>query len=177
MSFKKISQALTLFIGCMFLSQPAMAAKQCKSQLNKKGMYYYNKDKAKSSAKGRWEKQAAIKYGIGYSFWNNAGGKGYSCSATMKNGKKLWNCTAKAKPCKTLAKICKPKLSKAGMFYFKKATAVSSARGRWEKQAAIKYGVNYSFWKSAKAKNYTCSFKMKNGKKLWNCTAKAIPCN
>ncbi len=176
MTFKTISQALALMIGCMVMAQPAMAAKQCKPQLKKAGMFYFNKDKAKSSAAGRWEKQAAIKHGIGFSFWSNAKGKGYSCTSTMKNGKKLYNCIAKAKPCKTVAKVCKSKLSKKGMFYFKKAKAKSSAVGRWEKQSAIKNGIGYSFWSNAKSKSFACSFSMKNGKKLWNCAAKAKPC-
>ena len=167
---------MALMIGCMFVAQPALAATQCKAPLSKKGMFYFNKNKAISSAQGRWEKKAAIQHGIGFSFWNNAKGKGRSCTSTMKNGKKLWNCKLTAKPCKTV-KLCKPKLSKAGMFYFNKAKAKSSAVGRWEKKAAIKHGISYSFWNAAKAKNFNCTFKMKNGKKLWNCKAIAKPCN
>ena len=176
MTFKKFSQAIALLIGTMVLAQPALAAKQCKSPVSQKGMFYFKKATAISSAQGRWEKKAAIKHGIGFSFWNNAKGKNTSCTFTMKNGKKLWNCKLTAKPCKTVAKICKPKMSQKGMFYFKKATAISSAQGRWEKQAAIKHGIGYSFWKNAKAKNFTCGFTMKNGKKLWNCNAHAKPC-
>jgi len=177
MTLKKFSQAMALMIGCMFVAGPALAAKQCKSQLNQKGMFYFNKNKAKSSADGRWEKQAAIKYGVGYSFLNNAKGKSHGCTFTMKNGKKLYNCTTRAKPCKTLAKVCKPKLTKAGMFYFNKDTAKSSAIGRWEKKAAIQHGMNFSFWKGAKGKGFSCSHSMKNGKKLYNCKAIAKPCH
>ncbi len=175
MSFRKVSQTITLVVGCLFVAQSASAATQCKTPLSQKGMHYFSKAKAVSSAKGRWEKKAAIKHGIGFSFWNKAKGRSTFCGFKMKNGKKLWNCTLKAKPCKTV-KLCKPKLAKAGMFYFDKAKAKSSAVGRWQKQAAINYGMGYSFWNSAKNKNYSCSFTMKNGKKLWNCKAIARPC-
>jgi len=176
MTFKKYSQVLALIIGGLFVAQPAMAAKQCKSPLSQKGMHYYSLNKTMSSAMGRWEKKAAIKYGVGYSFWKNAKGYSRTCTHKMKNGKKLWNCTVTARPCKKVAKSCKPKLSQKGMFYFKRAKAKSSARGRWEKKAAIKYGIGYSFWKNAKSKGQACSFTMKNGKKLWNCKAYAKPC-
>ncbi|CAN0495044.1 unnamed protein product, partial [Scytosiphon promiscuus] len=51
---------------------PAFSKTQCKNPIGSYGMYYYKKQKAKTSAEGRWEKKTAIKHGIGLSFWNNA---------------------------------------------------------------------------------------------------------
>lgn len=146
------------------------AATQCKKPVGKYGMYYFNKQKAKDSAVGRWEKQVAINHGIGFSFWNNAKKRSNICKKQANN---TYRCFAIGTPCQT-KKICKPLLKKHGMWYFNKNKAKSSAKGRWEKQAAIKYGVKFSFWNNAKSKSYSCK---KHDNNTWRCQAIAKPCH
>lgn len=147
----------------------ANALTQCKNPVGSYGMYYYKKATAKSSAVGRWEKKTAIQHGIGLSFWNNAKKRSNICKKQANN---TYRCFAIGTPCQTKT-VCKPKLKKHGMYYFNKQQAKSSAKGRWEKQAAINYGVNYSFWNKAKAKNFKCK---KQPNKTWRCKAIAKPC-
>ncbi len=165
--FKLLILTLT---GFAITSGSALAATQCKPKLEKHGMWYYDKTKAKSSAKGRWEKQAGINHGIKFSFWNNAKNKSYKCK---KHDNGTWRCKAIAKPCANIT-TCKPLLKKHGMWYYKKAKAQSSAKGRWEKQVSITHGIKFSFWNNAKNKSYKCK-KHDNG--TWRCEARAKPCH
>lgn len=160
---------LTAF-GLSLSAASAQAVTQCKNPIGSYGMYYFNKAKAKSSAVGRWEKKVAIKHGIGLSFWNNAKKRSNVCKKQANN---TWRCFAIGTPCQT-KKVCKGLLKKHGMWYFNKAKAKSSARGRWEKQAAIKHGVSYSFWNNAKSKSYNCK---KHSNNTWRCEARAKPCH
>ena len=162
--------AIALLAAAGFSTTTAMAATQCKPKLEKHGMWYYKKDKAKSSAVGRWEKQASINHSIKFSFWNNAKGKSFSCKKYPNN---TWRCKAKAKPCANIT-TCKPLLKKHGMWYYNKNKAKSSAKGRWEKQASIEHGIKFSFWNNAKNKSYKCK-KHDNG--TWRCEARAKPCH
>lgn len=148
----------------------ANAATQCKKAIGSYGMYYYKKSKAKTSAVGRWEKKTAIQHGIGLSFWNNAKKRSNVCQKQANN---TWRCFAIGTPCQTKT-VCKPKLKKHGMYYYNKQKAQSSAKGRWEKQAAIQYGVKYSFWNSAKARKFKCKKQPNN---TWRCAAIAKPCH
>lgn len=165
--FKLLILSLT---GFAITTGSALAATQCKPKLEKHGMWYYDKTKAKSSAKGRWEKQAGINHGIKFSFWNNAKNKSYKCK---KHDNGTWRCKAIAKPCANIT-TCKPLLKKHGMWYYKKAKAQSSAKGRWEKQVSITHGIKFSFWNNAKNKSYKCK-KHDNG--TWRCEARAKPCH
>ena len=146
------------------------AVTQCKNPVGEYGMYYFKKSKAKTSAIGRWEKKTAIKHGINFSFWNNAKKRSNVCKKQPNN---TWRCFAIGTPCYT-KKVCKSKLKKHGMWYFNKQKAKDSAKGRWEKQAAIEHGVSYSFWSNAKGKGFKCK-KHDNG--TWRCLARAKPCH
>ena len=151
--FAPLFKLLVLTLTSLALTTgSALAATQCKPKLEKHGMWYYDKTKAKSSAKGRWEKQASINHGIKFSFWNNAKSKSYKCK---KHDNGTWRCKAIAKPCANIT-TCKPLLKKHGMWYYKKEKAKSSAIGRWEKQASIAHGIKFSFWKNAKSKSFNC---------------------
>ncbi len=168
---------LSILMGLLALSSvsftsvnSANAATQCKKAIGSYGMYYYKKTKAKSSAEGRWEKKTAIQHGIGLSFWNNAKKRSNICKKQANN---TWRCFAIGTPCQTKT-VCKPKVKKHGMYYYNKQKAKSSAKGRWEKQAAIQYGVKYSFWNNAKVKNYKCKKQPNN---TWRCLAIARPCH
>ena len=148
----------------------ANAATICKKPTLSYGMYYYKKSKAKTSAIGRWEKKTAIQYGVGLSFWNNAKKRSNVCQKQANN---TWRCLAIGTPCQT-KKTCKPKLKKHGMYYFNKQKAKTSAKGRWEKQAAIQYGIKYSFWNNAKLNHFKCKKQPNN---TWRCLAVAKPCH
>ena len=156
-------------MGLSLTTVKASALTQCKKPIGSYGMYYFNKQKAKTSAIGRWEKKTAIAHGIGLSFWSNAKKRSNVCKKQPNN---TWRCFAIGTPCQTKT-ICKPQLKKHGMWYFKKAKAKTSAIGRWEKQAAINYGVNFSFWNNAKAKSFKCK---KHDNNTWRCEARAKPC-
>ncbi|GJM03415.1 MAG: hypothetical protein DHS20C08_19160 [Rhodomicrobium sp.] len=165
--------ATTLFTALIIslsLTAGAKAGKICKQPTGEYGMYYYKKAKAKSSAIGRWEKKVAIKHGIGLSFWNNAKVRSNICKKQANN---TYRCFAIGTPCQ-IKTSCKPVLKKHGMYYFNKQKAKDSAKGRWEKQAAINHGVKYSFWNSAKKKHYKCK---KQDNNTWRCLAIARPCN
>lgn len=159
-----------IFILTSLGAGSTIAATQCNQPIGEYGMYYFNQNKAKSSAIGRWEKKVAIKHGIGASFWNNAKTRSNVCQKQANN---TYRCFAIGTPCQTTT-TCKPKLSQKGMFYYKKQQAKDSAKGRWEKQAAIQHGVNFSFWNSAKQKSFNCKKQPNN---TWQCTAIAKPCH
>lgn len=171
-SFIKALPAAVFTIAMLSLSSAsAVQAKEiCKQPIGEYGMYYFKQAKAKSSAVGRWEKKVAIKHGIGLSFWKNAKIRSNVCKKQANN---TYRCFAIGTPCQTKTS-CKPAVKKHGMYYFNKQKAKSSAKGRWEKQAAIQHGVNYSFWNSAKKKNFNCK---KQANNTWRCLAIARPCN
>jgi len=162
--------AIVSTLAFSFAPGTSSAATQCKNALGEYGMYYYKEQKAKSSAVGRWEKKAAIKHGIGLSFWKNAKTKSNVCKKQANN---TYRCFAIGTPCQT-KKLCKPTLKKHGMWYTKKEKAKSSAIGRWEKQAAIHHSVKYSFWNNAKTKSFSCK---KHQNNTWRCEAIAKPCH
>lgn len=168
------SRALKVIIltsmALSFTAVKASAITQCKNPVGSYGMYYFNEQKAKDSAVGRWEKKVAIEHGIGFSFWNQAKKQSNVCKK-QSNG--TYRCFAIGTPCQT-KNVCKPMLKKHGMWYFNKEKAKTSAIGRWEKQAAIEYGVSFSFWNNAKTKSFGCK---KHDNNTWRCEARAKPCH
>lgn len=171
---RKILAAGFAAFACIVISYATVTSANaktiCKPAVPEYGMFYVKKSKAKTSAIGRWEKKVAIKHGIGSSFWKNAKKRSNICKQ-QPNG--TFRCLAIGTPCKTV-KVCKPLLVKKGMYYHNKAKAKASARGRWEKQAAIQHGIGSSFWKNAKQKKMACKQQPNNS---WRCTAIAKPCS
>ncbi|MEO9876749.1 MAG: hypothetical protein ABJM26_21980 [Anderseniella sp.] len=156
-------------------SGDAFAAKKTKPMIGAYGKSYYKKAKARSSAVGRWEKRVAIKHGLKFSHWSRAKAKGTSCQSKFHqgNGKKLWTCTASAKPFANI-KSCVSGRIVAKWKHPNPAKAKATARNTWEKLTAQNYGIKYSFYKNAKGKSRNCKL-VSNGT-MTLCTFKATPC-
>lgn len=174
----KIFAALSVIagLGSVFVSMGAsgaLAANDVKPLHSAKGKNYYQKSKAKSSAIGRWEKSAAIKHGFDYGGWNKAKSKSVNCNRKFHrgNGKKLWTCTAKAKPVADVVS-CKKGFIAAKAIHHTQKDAVKFAHKFWERSAAVKHGIKYSFYKNAKNRSMKCQ---PEGGKV-QCVFKAIPC-
>lgn len=156
----------------------AQAGVKSKPSLSVQGMNYYDKAQAKSSAIGRWEKKAAIKYGLEFSQWGKAKSKGTTCKKKFhrNNGRILWTCTASGRP---TAKIvtCKGSVSATGTHKSNRSKARSTARENWEKKAAIAHGIKFSFWKNASQKKGFCIKKASGGTHQIRCTYIAKACH
>lgn len=136
---------------------------------------------AKKSAIAAWEKKVKGKYGKAYAKWSQAKSKDFDCVTGVKN----YQCLAKAKGCKSVVAgsdkftqptgpKCKPKFSKWGKWYYKKADAIKSARTNWQLKAAAKYGSGWGYW--GKAKNKDISQYVQAANKAYRYLAIASPC-
>lgn len=180
-TFTSTLAALTLTavlggFGAIGTSTEAAAATEVKPMLSVSGKTYYKKGTAKSSAVGRWEKKAVIKHGLKFGNWEDAKKTSFDCDSKFHqgNGKKQWTCKANGKP---VAKVQMCASGKINAFWYHptEAVAKASVRDTWEKLAAEKYGVKYSFYKNAKNKHSTCGTNSKYPGNI-TCTLKATPC-
>ncbi|MCK5745446.1 hypothetical protein [Oricola sp.] len=155
----------------------AEAAPKTQPALTVSGKSYYDKQQARSSAVGRWEKQAAIKYGLDFSDWGQAKHKGFLCNEDVhkKNGRTLWTCKALGQPFANI-KTCKNQSVVAKNTRANKNKAQSETIKTWEKLAAINFGVKYSFWKNASDKSIKCSKQGSGSKQVFVCRYQAKPC-
>lgn len=169
--------ALAILAGGLSASIGAEAAPQTQPILTVSGKTYYDKQQARSSAVGRWEKQAAIKYGLKFSNWGQAKHKGFSCNerAHKTNGRTVWTCKALGQPFSDV-KTCKNRSVVAKNTRANKANAQSATIKTWEKLAAVNFGVKYSFWKNASDKSVKCSKQGSGGKQVFECRYQAKPC-
>lgn len=154
----------------------AFAATKVKPMLSVSGKTYYDKQKAKSSAVGRWEKKAVIEHGIGFGKWEKAKKTGFNCNSKFHqgNGKKLWTCKANGKPVANI-QICASSKINAKWYHSTEAGAKAGVLDAWEKLAAAEHGIKYSFYKNAKSKHSTCGSDSQFPGKI-TCTLSATPC-
>lgn len=147
-----------------------------KPMLKVEGKSYYSKQQAKSSAIGRWEQKAATKHGVVFKKWEDASKKRFDCKRKTHQGnaKKLWTCMAKAKPGSKIV-FCRSGAVKAKWVHLNKAGAKAGVRDAWEKRAAAKHGIKYSFYKNAIHKKSTCGSDSKHPGKIV-CTLSANAC-
>jgi hypothetical protein len=161
----------------MAVTTQANAATDVKPMLSVSGKSYYQKQKAKSSAVGRWEKTAIIQHGSGYGKWGKAKKTSFDCNSKFHqgNGNKVWTCKARGRPVANV-QICVSGKVNAKWFHPNEAGAKAGVRKGWEKLAAGKYGIKYSFYKNAKNKHSTCGVDSKHPGKI-TCTLSATPCS
>lgn len=147
-----------------------------KPMLKVEGKSYYSKQKAKRSAIGRWEIKAAAKHSSLFKKWEDASKKNFDCKRKTHQGnaRKLWTCIAKAKP-GSKVKFCKSGKVNAKWIHPNEAGAKAGARNDWEKRAAAKHGMKYSFYKNAISKQSTCGTDSKYPGKIV-CTLAANAC-
>lgn len=152
------------------------AAGTDKPMLKVEGKSYYSKQKAKSSAIGRWEKKVGTKHGLVFDNWEDASKKSFDCKRKTHQGnaRKLWTCIAKARPGSKIA-FCASGKVKAKWVHPNEAGAKAGARNDWEKRAAAKHGMKYSFYKNAVHKNSTCGSDSQYPGKIV-CTLSAYAC-
>lgn len=157
-------------------STQAIAANDVKPMLTVEGKTYYKKQTATESAIGRWEKRAVIKHGIKYGKWNDARKTSMDCDSKFHqgNGKKLWTCAANGKPVAKI-KMCVSAKLKATWYHSTEAGAKAGVRDAWEKGAAQRHGMKYSFYKNATDKRATCGEDSKYPGKVV-CTLAGTPC-
>lgn len=170
---------LTAIVGGLApigVATQAAAATKVKPMLSVSGKAYYKKQKAKSSAVGRWEKRAVIDHGMGFGNWEKAKKTGFDCNQKFHqgNGKKLWTCKAKGKPVANVQMCASGKIS-ARWYHSTEAGAKTGVRDGWEKLAAAKHGTKYSFYKNATNKHSTCGADSQFPGKI-TCTLTATPC-
>ncbi|MFK7901291.1 MAG: hypothetical protein AB8B49_00450 [Nitratireductor sp.] len=170
-----LTAALTGFAPLSGADQ-AQAATKVKPMLSVAGKTYYNKQTAKSSAVGRWEKKAVIMHGFEFSKWEKAKKTGYNCSSKFHqgNGKKLWTCKANGKPVANV-QMCTSGKVRAKWYHPNEVGARAGVRDAWEKLAAAEFGIKYSFYKNAKNKHATCGKDSNHPGKI-TCTLSATAC-
>ncbi len=181
---KMFTSTLTVFTLTTILSgfapigfaTQAIAETKVKPMLSVSGKSYYKKQKAQSSAVGRWEKKAVIEHGFGFGKWGKAKKTSFDCNSKFHqgNGKKLWTCTARGKPVANV-QTCASGTISATWYHPTKAGAQSGVRDAWEKLAAGEHGIKYSFYKNAKNKHSICGNDSQFPGKI-TCTLSATPC-
>lgn len=163
-------------IGTVGSATEAAAANQVKPMLSVSGKTYYQKQKAQSSAVGRWEKKVVMQHGFDFGKWEKAKKTSFDCDSKFHqgNGKKLWTCKANGKPVAQV-QMCASGKVKAKWYHSTEAGAKSGVRDAWEKLAAGKHGIKYSFYKNAENKHSTCGADSQFPGKI-TCTLSATPC-
>lgn len=147
-----------------------------KPMLKVEGKSYYSKQKAKSSAIGRWEQKAHTKHTAVFKRWEDAHKKSFDCKRKTHQGnaRKLWTCIAKARPGSKIA-FCRFGTLKTKWIHPNEAGAKAGARNAWEKRAAAQHGMKYSFYKNAIHKKSTCGSDSQHPGKIV-CTLAATAC-
>ncbi|MBW8635878.1 hypothetical protein K1W69_01680 [Hoeflea sp. WL0058] len=163
-------------VGSLGVTTQAVAATDIKPTLSVSGKSYYQKEHAKNSAVGRWEKKAVIQHGMNYGKWGQAKQTSFDCNSKFHqgNGKKLWTCKASGKPVANV-KMCASGKIRARWYHPNKAGAQKGVKDAWEKLAAAEHGMKYSFYKNATNKHFTCGADSQFPGKI-TCNLSATPC-